>query len=372
MVLSFITVIFLLLYACLFFYYLKGWRSLQRAAPPGDNQSTPVSVIVPARNEEQNIARLIRSLKAQTCVGDGYEIIIVDDGSTDSTADIVKQFQASNISLIRLPAGAPSSKKMAISAGIRLAKGELIVCTDADCTHPPEWLKTLHDFYISRQASFIAAPVKFTYDSSLLQKFQALDFLTLQGITAASVATGFHTMCNGANLAYPKKTFEAVNGFDGIDRVATGDDMLLMFKIWKNDPQHVYYLKNENAIVSTAPMPTWRAFFMQRKRWASKSLVYDDFRIITVLGFVYLFNLLFFALVAAAITDPAYWWHVAGFWIAKTMIETPFVYSVARFYQEKHLVKYLLPFQPLHIFYTVFIGLVSQFGKYEWKGRTTK
>jgi hypothetical protein len=119
-------------------------------------------------------------------------------------------------------------------------------------------------------------------------------------------------------------------------------------------------------------MHSWKDFFMQRKRWASKTLVYDDYRIIVVLAFVYLLNCLFIALIIASLFNSFYWWYVSGFWIIKTIIELPFVSSVARFYNEQGLVKYLFFFQPLHIAYTVLVGFISQFGKYEWKGRKTK
>jgi hypothetical protein len=119
-------------------------------------------------------------------------------------------------------------------------------------------------------------------------------------------------------------------------------------------------------------MKTWQEFLMQRKRWASKTLVYDDWRIIAVLGFVLLFNLLFFVLLVAAFFNPIYWIHFLAYLFGKTIIEWPFVSSVATFYGEKKLMRYFFFIQPLHIFYTAFVGIISQFGKYEWKGRTTR
>jgi cellulose synthase/poly-beta-1,6-N-acetylglucosamine synthase-like glycosyltransferase len=263
-----------------------------------------------------------------------------------------------------------SSKKAALASGIRRAKGELILVTDADCRVGEEWVQTMASFYAEKGAAFIAAPVKFTHNRSLLQVLQALDFLTLQGITAASVAANAHTMCNGANLAYTKKAFEAVNGFEGIDNVPTGDDMLLMHKIWKKAPSQVFYLKSKAAIVSTAPMETWREFLMQRRRWASKTLLYDDHRITAVLAFVLLLNLLPFALVVAGFFQPVYFLYLFFFLLAKTLIEWPFVASVAAFYGEQKLLRSFFFLQPLHVFYTVLVGIWSQLGKYEWKGRT--
>jgi cellulose synthase/poly-beta-1,6-N-acetylglucosamine synthase-like glycosyltransferase len=368
-----ITSVFLLLYLLLISFYLYAWEKLKHYnLSVGDNNRF-LSVIVPARNEEKNVSFLLDALSQQTYPKDSFEIIIVDDYSTDATAEEVKKFSLSNLFLIQPEVSSEfSSKKRSIEAGISKAKGELIITTDADCIPTKNWLETINNFYVKNDAAFIAAPVKFSHNKSLLQLFQSLDFLTLQGITAASVSANFHSMCNGANLAYKKQAFQNVNGFKGIDKVATGDDMLLMHKIWKQYPGKTLYLKNMEAIVTSQPMLRWKDFFMQRKRWASKTLVYDDYRVIIVLGFVYLLNCLFPALIIASLLNSFYWWYVLGFCLIKTIIELPFVYSVAKFYNEQKLVKFLFAFQPLHIFYTVFVGLTSQFGQYEWKGRKTK
>jgi cellulose synthase/poly-beta-1,6-N-acetylglucosamine synthase-like glycosyltransferase len=368
-----ITLILLLLYAALILFYWRAWNKLSYYSVELTDDYRFLSVIIPARNEEKDITALLTALSEQTYPTAFFEIIVIDDYSIDSTAQQVKTFNLPNIVLIQPDTPSEfSSKKKAIEAGIKIAKGELIITTDADCVPGTNWLQTINNFYVKKDAAFIAAPVEYFYNNSIVQIFQSLDFLTLQGITAASVSANFHTMCNGANLAYKKEAFLEVNGFEGIDKVATGDDMLLMHKIWKKHPGNIFYLKNKEAIVSTQPMLTWKDFFMQRKRWASKTLVYDDYKIIVVLAFVYLLNCLFIALIIASVLNKLYWWYVFGFWIVKTIIELPFVYSVAKFYNERKLVKYLIFFQPLHIFYTVFVGLLSQFGKYEWKGRKTK
>jgi len=368
-----ITILFLLFYALLIFYYWKAWKKLKGYSPTEQADKRFLSVIIPARNEENNIAVLLNALFQQTYPKDFFEIIVVDDFSTDNTAEVVKGFTTLILTLIQPQVGSKrSSKKKAIETGIQKAKGKLIITTDADCIPANNWLQTINSFYVQHNAAFIAAPVKFSHNNSFLQLFQALDFITLQGITAASVSANFHSMCNGANLAYKKQAFQKVNGFEGIDKVATGDDMLLMHKIWKKYPGRTFYLKSKDAIVTTQPMLSWKDFFMQRKRWASKTLVYDDYRIVAVLAFVYLLNCLFVALIVASFFQSFYWWYVLGFWVTKTVIELPFVYSVAKFYDEQKLAKYLFLFQPLHIFYTVFVGLISQFGKYEWKGRKTK
>jgi len=368
-----LTIVFLLCYALLFGYYRRGWKQLPEFKQSSEDVFTRISVIVPARNEAQNIGRLLHSLQQQHYPKEKFEIIVVDDHSEDDTAAVVRSYGVANLQLIQPAADAArSSKKKAIEAGVRQASGLLIVTTDADCRMEPSWLSTLNRFYLQTGAKFIAAPVKITGGQRAVEVFQILDFMMLQGITAASVAANFHTMCNGANLAYEKAAFEAVGGFEGIDRVATGDDLLLMYKIWKRYPDKVFYLKSRGATVETAALPSWKALLNQRRRWASKTLVYDDFRIIAALGFVFLFNLLFIALVIAALVSPFYWYAVLLYLAVKCGLELSFIYPVARFFGQQKLLRYMAVFQPVHVAYVVAVALISQFGKYEWKGRRTR
>lgn len=367
------TAVLLGLYGCLIFFYFYHWRRLPLHVPQKAASDVYLSVVIAARNEEATLPVLLQRLMEQSYPGHLFEIIIVDDFSIDGTRDAVIPFLNGRVRLIQPNTEAAlSSKKKAIEAGVTAAKGNLIVITDADCLPPPRWLESMATFYREKDPVFIAAPVKFLHNGSLLQLFQATDFMVLQGITAASTGANFHTMCNGANLAYTGGAFQAVNGFKGIDSVASGDDMLLMYKIWKQYPTKVAYLKSEEAVVCTEPMKTWKDFFNQRKRWASKTMHYDDYRITAVLGLVYLVNLWFLVLLVAAFLYPSYWKLVLVYLSLKTLIEFPFVAAVASFYNERRLLPYFPFFQPLHILYTVSVGFLSQLGNYEWKGRQTK
>jgi Glycosyl transferase family group 2 len=207
---------------------------------------------------------------------------------------------------------------------------------------------------------------------SLLSIFQALDFITLQGITGAAVYKRFHSMCNGANLAYEKKTFYEVDGFKGIDSIPSGDDMLLMHKIYKKYPGRVFFLKDRRAIVSTLPETRWKGFINQRVRWASKADRYDDKRIFWVLLLVYLVNLLFLGLLVASFWNLWYLWLLLVLLVIKTAVEYPFVRSVAVFFRQQQLMIYFPFLQPLHILYTVVIGWLGKFGSYRWKDRKIK
>ena len=179
-------------------------------------------------------------------------------------------------------------------------------------------------------------------------------------------------MCNGANLAYRKEAFYEVGGFKGIDDIASGDDMLLMYKIWKKYPDGVHYLKSKEAIIETLSADSWKAFFNQRIRWASKAKYYEDKRIFSVLLLVYLFNISFLFLFITALFSIQYLYFLLALWVLKTIIEFPFISKVSHFFNKQNVLKYFFFFQPLHIFYTILAGFLASFGKYEWKGRRVR
>ncbi|MBA2761171.1 MAG: glycosyltransferase [Segetibacter sp.] len=379
-VVAFIMVIFLAGYAFLIENYRRWFLAIHPfTAPENANSAIRFSVIIPARNEEEIIATCLHSVLKQNYSAELFEVIVIDDHSTDKTAAIVQSLQKQypNLRLIQLEKLLQgrllnSYKKKAIEYAIEQSAGDWIVTTDADCKVPLNWLNSFNAFIHTRNSVLVAAPVKFTNVGSFVSVFQCLDFMTLQGITAASVHHNFHSMCNGANLAYNKRTFDEVGGFAGIDNIASGDDMLLMHKIFKKYPAHVNFILSGEAVVETLPMPTWKAFFNQRIRWASKADKYDDKRILWVLVFVYLFNLSFIVVPVLSI-----WYSpVLLIWLAmlgaKTLIELRFIYPVALFFKQRQLLWWFPLMQPFHILYTIIAGWLGKFGKYTWKGRTVK
>jgi len=375
MILISITILFFAVYSFLIIFYWRTWVKIPSFVAGASAQTRPVSIIVPARNEKKNIARLLTSLQLQNYPTQLTEIIVVDDHSEDDTAEIARKFPG--VTVVQLKEDSLNSyKKKAIETGIKKSTGEIIVATDADCVVGPAWLNTLVSFKDQYHSVFLAAPVGFIDDpagsNKLLYNFQTLDFLVLQGITAVSVFSRSHSMCNGANLAYEKKVFNEVNGFEGIDHIASGDDMLLMHKISKQYPDRVHYIKSRDSIVYTQAAASWKEFFNQRIRWASKANQYDEKRIYWILLLVYLFNLCFLVLLIAGFRNNSYWFWALVLWVAKTIIEFPFVNAVAAFFGKRSLMKYFFFLQPLHIFYTIIAGLFGQFGKYEWKARKVR
>ncbi len=366
--------ILLTAYYFLIGFYEYAYRQLPAFLPDDETaHDEKISVIVPARNEEGNIAHCIHSLLRQHYPRNLLEIIVVDDHSTDNTASVVRQFKGLGVKLVSLPAAGLSHtvafKKMAIQAGIYAASGSLIVTTDADCTAGTDWIRTIAAYHRATGAVFIVAPVKIKPGRRVLSVFQSIDFAVLQGITAAGVHTGFHRMCNGANLAYEKEAFLAVKGFEGIDHIASGDDMLLMEKIATQYPGRIAYVNSASAIVETLPAATWHEFFNQRIRWASKAGKYKDKRIIWVLLLVYILNLCMVILLAGSFFNI----HLLLFFLIlafyKCMVEWRFVKDVLQYFRLRQLMPLFPLFQPLHVIYTALSGFFGIFGSYTWKER---
>lgn len=337
------------------------------------------SVIIPARNEADNIKTCLLSILEGDYPKDSYDITVVDDYSTDGTAAIVQELMAqySQIRILSLEAELGSHrvnayKKKALELAISMVEGDWIVTTDADCVVPKGWLIYFDQYIAATGKKFVAAPVRFIDQRTFLSRFQVLDFLSLQGVTAAAVGAGFLSMCNGANLCYEKKTFHAVEGFKGIDQLASGDDMLLMHKMQVYDAGSTGYLFARQSIVSTIPMPDLRSFINQRVRWASKAGGYQDWKIKAVLLLVYLWNLGLFGLLVAGFFRPEYWLWWLGFLLIKFGIEWLFMRKVARFFDQSYLLRSFLIMQPFHILYTIIAGWLGLFGTYHWKDRKVK
>ena len=362
-------------YTVLLLLYRYWWSKQALLQVPATFQpTTTFSILIPARNEEQNISACLRSIQQLNYPTHLFEVIVIDDFSDDATVATAKQFPGVQVFELKeiLHEKINSYKKKAIEVGVEKATAHYIVTTDADCIVPANWLRNFA-FMIQQQPTvFVAAPVAMKEESSAIKLFQSLDFLSLQGITAASVGAGFHSMCNGANLCYSKQAFYKVDGFKGVDHIASGDDMLLMHKLYQQYPNEVQYCKAADSIVLTNPVETVADFLRQRIRWASKADQYDDKRIFWVLLLVYLLNVFFIVLFVAAFFNSSLWILLAGSLLFKTIVELVFLMPVATFFQKEKLLLWFPLAQPFHIVYTVAAGWLGKFGSYEWKGRKVK
>ena len=370
----FFTYVLSALYIVLMLLYRYGWYKQKRVTSSSNYvPKTSISVVIPARNEEENIGECVASILAQDYPAELLEIIVVDDASTDATYDIVSNIETDQalvcIKMLDKKTGNSSYKKQALSLGINSSRGHLIVTTDADTVRDKNWLKSIAKVFEEEQPVMIVGPVNYSNNSKLVEVFQSLDFLSMQGITVASLQLKLGNMSNGANLAFSRHAFEEVKGYEDIDHIASGDDYLLMTKMNKAFPDKISFLKSAEAIVSTAPQPNWKSFLQQRIRWASKSGKYNDLKLTSILLLVYVYNVTIFCFAIATVFFAGSLIYLFLLLTIKSIFELYYLYPVSKFYKKSSQVWLLPLFQPLHITYIVIAGFLGFVGKYKWKGR---
>ena len=273
-------------YAGLLFWIMKGWDDTPEwEVPERYIPETPITVIIAARNEEQYIETVIRSVLSQNFPSELIQLIVVDDQSTDATASLVKAISDPRLKL--LTTDKSTGKKAAISLAINNAKSDLIICTDADCIAPSDWLRLMVSMYEVNKPKFLAGPIVYKIDRSPVQRFQYLDGVANMAITAAGIHYDKFYMANGANMLFEKQTFFEVGGYEN-ERIASGDDMMMVQKVANAYPGKVRFLKSAKAAVLTQPVGSIAGLLMQRKRWATKSIHYADKGIVKVQAYIFL------------------------------------------------------------------------------------
>jgi cellulose synthase/poly-beta-1,6-N-acetylglucosamine synthase-like glycosyltransferase len=373
-----ISIIFSVLYCGLIFYFLIGWVKLNKINKTTNSKKiTPfVSIIMPVRNEAAHIQDCLKAIIAQNYPQHLYEIIVIDDYSTDETYALAREIQCDNLLVLNLAkyfgdaAEKTPNKKKALTIGVKNAKGNIIITTDGDCIMEEKWLPTMVSFYQDHDYKFITAPVMLRPAKGLLGLFQQIDVINMLGITGGTIAHNYSTMCNGANLLYEKKAFTDVDGYKGNTDIPTGDDIFLMQKIEMAYPGSIGFLKNIDACVYSKPEATFADFIAQRVRWTSKSTAFQKRSVTGILTFAYLFNLLILLFIPISFdkTDLP-WLPLALAFGVKFIMDLTFNIVVTGFFKKRILLLLLPVSEPLHIIYIVCIGVLGLSGKYTWKER---
>jgi cellulose synthase/poly-beta-1,6-N-acetylglucosamine synthase-like glycosyltransferase len=365
------SLLLLVFYVLLIGIYNIGWLMIGDYKPKENTFLQSFSVLIPARNEEENIGACLDSIIQQKYPVTHYEIIVIDDHSTDRTAEVVTAFITQHpgapVKLLQMhddPAQR-KLKKEAITYGIKYTNNRYIILTDADCTRGSKWLDTISSFITEKRSRMIYAPVEFKANN-IFEKIQSLEFAGLVGIGAAAIRLKNPNMCSAANLVFEKSVFEEVGGYKGNDGVASGDDEFLLHKVFKKYPGEVHFLKHYDAIVQTTANTSLKQLADQRRRWVSKSTKYEDRYITAIMAGAYLFNA---AVLFYLLQDP-----LTGlfFLLAKTGVEALFLYHVMRFYKRTRYLWFLPLAEIFHILYVLIIGIWGNLGAYNWKGRSVK
>lgn len=372
MILSIIGLVLAIFYFFIVLFFLRGWLRLPVINEISAGYKTKVSIIVAVRNEADNIEELISDLLSQRYPKELTEIIIIDDHSTDDTADRVRKHESEVLKLLQLQEDKPlnSYKKKAITKAISKSAGDLIITTDGDCRMGPDWVTGIVSFYEKRGYEFISAPVCFYGEKNWFEKLQSLEFMYLIGVGGSSIQNGSPNTCNGANLAYKRSLFDELNGFQDIDHLASGDDELFLHKVVERYPEKIGFLKSEQAIVYTHPKRTLDEFVSQRKRWASKSMQYKNRKISFLVILVWLFNLSLPLACIGGFFEPG-WFHLLLIQlIFKFSADGAFLWAMSGFFRKREQMKYFPAVEFFYTFYIILIGIYGNFGgKYTWKGR---
>ena len=377
---DFLFLLLLFLYTRLFFFYTKSWKEIK--VPSEKNNSDYISVIVACRNEEKNISNLIEDVRFQCFDENRFEMIVVNDHSEDGTLKILnyESEKWNNLRIINLD-NKVFGKKNAIKEAAKIAKGEIIICTDADCRVGENWIQKMSDYFTNTDCKFVSASIFYKEQNSLFSKYQMLEILSLVSTSGAAINRKKATICNGANLAFRKKEYLEIPD-DEFNNFRT-DDVSLLHYFKKNFTNSISFSKQKEAIVSTSESPTFLSYLSQKLRWISTSKSLKDRDTILVALLVYFMNLLMILTIFLFLyffPENSYGDYseivvIFNFllliYLTKFISDYLFLKSVLSFFDKRNLLIYLFPFTLINAVFTVVIVPLSFIIPVKWKGRKT-
>lgn len=371
---SIVFIIIAVLYLVLITCFALGFDKVDLFKPEQNTPRTTFSIVIPFRNEANNLTRLLDSLYQLEYNTSLFEILLVNDNSEDDSVSVISEFiklQNSNIdiSILHNSKDAISPKKDAITLAINNAKYDYIITTDADCIVPKNWLNHFNDFIMVHASNLIVAPVNYIKPQNFLDRFQQLDNLSLQAVTIGAFGIKKPFLCNGANLCYSKTLFIALKGFQGNTHLATGDDMFFLEKAIDYNANSVHYLKHQESVVFTSPEKTWSKLIAQRVRWASKAKAYNNSFSKACSIIVFLINASVVALSLLTLFGFTSYKMLLYLWFLKFNIDLWLIYKAVLFFNQKTALKFYWFSFLLYAFFSTYVAIRSQMGKYSWKNR---
>lgn len=346
-----------------------GWKRAVRPTLSASPTSF-VSVIVPFRNEAATIAYLLKDLAAQHYAA--FEIILVNDHSEDDSLEVISSVSEKSPQLKEriklLHCTTSSGKKAALTLGIAQATGYIIMTTDADCRIGKDWIEdTLKHF--THSTVMVLGGVRFSA-TNFFEKMQQLEFASLIGSGAATLAWLLPSMANGANLAFTKMAFQEVGGYTGNEHIPSGDDEFLVRKMHQRFPHAICFNTSKVSVVETAPARTCHHFLQQRLRWAGKWSLHRGWFSKLLPISIFIFQLVFLLTPWLILLGILSWRLGALLLISKALLEFSFFLPILRQLGISFSGPAFLSLQFIYPYYVVAVGLLANGRKYTWKGRT--
>jgi len=360
-----IIIVILFLYIFLIIRYAFGWINIRNISI--QNYSPKVSVVIALRNEESQIDNLLKCLKYQVYPIDKLEFILVNDHSTDQTRSLLENLHLYNLQVLNLPTH-KSGKKDAISTGVSIASGDIILVSDADCSFTPNWVGSMVNCFANDDIKLVSGPVSFNKQKGVFQSLQTLEFASLVGSGAGAIGINNAIFCNGANMAYKREVFLELNSFED-DSTASGDDVFLLHDVKAKYPNSIAFAKNKDAIVLAKSMQNFNNFINQRKRWVAKSSGYKDIESICISYLVFFTNFSFIFLFFTIFFNISVIHFFMLFYVLKFSADLFLLLPLLSFFNRKDLIKWIFPFELVYSFYIILIVFLSFTKKFEWKER---
>lgn len=372
-----LNIIFLFLTSCYaiisVLLFIGVSRLRKNAALPDSSSDCPfVSILVAARNEEQNIANCLESLVNQQYPSDLYEIVIVNDRSVDKTSEIINEFREkyrmvkyidieSNLSGL-------TGKQNALNEGLKICTGEIILNTDADCIAEPLWIQQT----VAQFAPEVGLTLGFSTvqrldgSNSLFSNLQSLDMLFLMDSDAGAIGMNVAVSGLGRNLAYRRQILNSID-YAKMGYTVT-EDAALVSGIAKNTDWKIAVVYDKNGAVTTVAEENLRQLVSQRFRWVigghttkiwSQIPLYAAFAF--HFGIAILIPLMFFMHSFVTTTLIAF--------LIKAILDFGRCWRVCKEFGRMDLLKLIILYEFFMISYSIFVGFGGIFvKKIKWKG----
>jgi len=347
--------------------------------PAGKNATLhQVSVVIAARNEQENIGHLLNDLIKQDYPPELFDVTIVDDNSVDDTASIVSEFaqKQANIKLLSVEniPNTFSPKKYALQQAVQQASGKIILTTDADCRLPETWIRSMVR-YFADEVGFVIGFSQLGSQSqkqNLIEKLQAFDFIQLMGAAAGTANLGFPLASSGQNMAYRRDAFLRVNGYQRVAHRVSGDDVLLLQLVRRFTNYKIVFASDPSAFVTSKPEPTLWSFINQRKRWASNGsyqLILNPLFFVYLLQ-VFLYNAGLLVGIPLALVTGHHLPLLLVCLFIRAGLEIGIGIKSTHYFRRQDLLTYFPVWFVLQIPYIVFVGAMGTFGRFNWKERS--
>ncbi len=259
------------LYFCFIVMIISGLLFREKTSAKYEKPLPFTTVVVAARNEENNLPSLLDDLVNQKIDKNEFEVVVANDRSTDKTEEIINEYSnkykfIKAIHIIKKSEMAP--KKYALESAINESKGEIILATDADCRVASDWATSMASL-VSQTDKVVIGYSRILGQNSLIHEIQQIDFLGIMAANGGLLTNGIVCSGSGQNLGYKKKDFFDIGGFREVKHRESGDDMYIVQKISKIKGAIFNY--DKNSFVTTLPKNSLPSFINQRIRWSSNS-----------------------------------------------------------------------------------------------------